>query len=148
MQSGSTLADPNRFKFDANEFYLKTPAQMRQLFSDHPDACDNTLLIAERCNVEFDTTANYMPHFPVPAGESEDSWFVKEVERGLVERYPNGIPDAVRTQANYETQVINADGVPGLLPRSSPTSSAGRGRTASGSARAAVRAPVRWRRTR
>jgi len=115
IQSGSTLADPNRFKFDSNEFYLKTPAQMRQLFSDHPDACDNTLLIAERCDVEFDTTANYMPHFPVPAGESEDSWFVKEVERGLIDRYPNGIPDSVRTQANYETQVINEMGFPGYF---------------------------------
>ncbi|MEO5920020.1 MAG: DNA polymerase III subunit alpha, partial [Pseudolysinimonas sp.] len=115
VQSGSTLADPNRFKFDANEFYLKTPAQMRQLFSDHPEACDNTLLIAERCNVEFDTTANFMPHFPVPAGESEDSWFVKEVERGLLDRYPDGIPDAVRTQANYETQVINQMGFPGYF---------------------------------
>ncbi len=115
VQSGSTLADPNRFKFDANEFYLKTPAQMRQLFSDHPDACDNTLLIAERCNVEFDTTANYMPHFPVPAGETEDTWFIKEVEKGLTERYPSGIPEAVRTQADYETQVINAMGFPGYF---------------------------------
>ncbi len=115
IQSGSTLADPNRFKFDSNEFYLKTPAQMRQLFADHPDACDNTLLIAERCNVEFDTSANYMPHFPVPAGETEDSWFVKEVERGLADRYPDGIPESVRTQANYETQVINEMGFPGYF---------------------------------
>jgi DNA polymerase-3 subunit alpha len=115
VQSGSTLADPNRFKFDANEFYLKTPAQMRQLFSDHPDACDNTLLIAERCNVEFDTNASYMPHFPVPAGETEDSWFVKEVEKGLLERYPSGIPEPVRTQADYETKVINDMGFPGYF---------------------------------
>jgi DNA polymerase-3 subunit alpha len=49
VQSGSTLSDPNRFKFDADEFYLKTAAEMRHLFRDHPDACDNTLLIAERC---------------------------------------------------------------------------------------------------
>ncbi|TPX01085.1 hypothetical protein FJ656_29390, partial [Schumannella luteola] len=58
VQSGSTLADPKRFKFDAQEFYLKTPAQMRELFRDHPEACDSTLLIAERCDVAFNTAAN------------------------------------------------------------------------------------------
>ncbi|HEX7835512.1 MAG TPA: DNA polymerase III subunit alpha, partial [Pseudolysinimonas sp.] len=110
IQSGSTLADPNRFKFDSNEFYLKTPAQMRELFRDHPDACDNTLLIAERCEVEFDTHANYMPHYPVPAGETEDGWFVHEVEKGLLERYPDGIPSEVRAQADYETRVITEMG--------------------------------------
>jgi DNA polymerase-3 subunit alpha len=66
VQSGSTLDDPNRFKFDADEFYLKTAAEMRHLFRDHPEACDNTLLIAERPNVQFNTSANYMPRFPCP----------------------------------------------------------------------------------
>ena len=83
VQSGSTLDDPNRFKFDTDEFYLKTPAQMRELFRDYPEACDNTLLIAERAEVAFDTSANYMPRYPVPEGETENSWFVQEVERGL-----------------------------------------------------------------
>ena len=56
---------------------------MRQIFRDNPSACDNTLLIAERCDVEFNTSANYMPRFPVPDGGTEDSWFVKEIEKGL-----------------------------------------------------------------
>ncbi len=115
IQSGSTLADPNRFKFDAQEFYLKTPAQMRHLFRDHPEACDNTLLIAERCDVEFNTDANYMPRYPVPEGESEDSWFLKEVEAGLAVRYPDGIPPEVRAQADYETGVILQMGFPGYF---------------------------------
>ncbi|QEO09980.1 DNA polymerase III subunit alpha [Protaetiibacter larvae] len=115
VQSGSTLADPNRFKFDAQEFYLKTPAQMRELFRDHPDACDNTLLIAERCAVEFNTSANYMPRYPVPDGETEESWFVQEVEKGLHERYPGGIPDEVRKQAEYEVGVIVQMGFPGYF---------------------------------
>ncbi len=112
VQSGSTMADPKRFKFDADEFYLKSPAEMRSIFRDHPEACDNTLLIAERCNVEFNTKANYMPVFPVPEGESEQSWFVKEVEKGLQFRYPEGIPDKVRAQANYEVDVITQMGFP------------------------------------
>jgi DNA polymerase-3 subunit alpha len=115
VQSGSTLDDPKRFKFDGDGYYIKSPAEMRQIFRDHPEACDNTLLIAERCQVEFDTAANYMPRFPVPAGETEESWFVKEVEKGLEFRYPAGIPDAVRKQAEYETGVIVQMGFPGYF---------------------------------
>lgn len=115
VQSGSQLDDPNRFKFDADEFYLKSAAEMRQLFRDYPEACDNTLLIAERCESEFNTKANYMPKFPVPEGETEESWFVKEVERGLHARYPSGIPDAVRKQADYEVDVIIQMGFPGYF---------------------------------
>jgi DNA polymerase-3 subunit alpha len=115
VQSGSTLDDPNRFKFDADEFYLKTPDEMRRLFRDHPDACDNTLAIAERVDVKFDTAANYMPRFPVPEGENEQSWFVKEVEKGLEQRYPNGITPEVRKQADYEIGVISQMGFPGYF---------------------------------
>ncbi|RDV44550.1 DNA polymerase III subunit alpha [Leifsonia sp. ku-ls] len=115
VQSGSTLDDPNRFKFDADEFYLKTPEQMRQLFRDYPEACDNTLAIAERCDVQFDTAANYMPRFPVPEGETEQTWFVKEVEKGLQQRYPDGITPEVRKQADYEIGVISQMGFPGYF---------------------------------
>ncbi|KQZ08101.1 DNA polymerase III subunit alpha [Agromyces fucosus] len=115
VQSGSTLDDPNRFKFDADEFYLKTAAEMRHVFRDYPEACDNTLLIAERADVKFNTNANYMPRFPVPEGESEDTWFVKEVDRGLAVRYPNGIPAEVRKQADYEVGVILQMGFPGYF---------------------------------
>ncbi|CEA07844.1 DNA polymerase III subunit alpha [Arthrobacter saudimassiliensis] len=115
VQSGSTLADPKRFKFDADEFYLKSPAEMRAIFRDYPEACDNTLLIAERCNVEFDTKASYMPRFPCPPGENEESWFIKEVESGLQYRFPNGIPDDVRKQAEYEIGIIVQMGFPGYF---------------------------------
>jgi DNA polymerase-3 subunit alpha len=115
VQSGSTLSDPNRFKFDADEFYLKSAAEMRQLFRDYPDACDNTLLIAERCEVAFDTNANYMPRYPVPEGETEATWFEKEVEAGLKERYPNGISQEVRERADYEVGVIKGMGFPGYF---------------------------------
>ncbi len=115
VQSGSSLADPKRFKFDADEFYLKSPAEMRAIFRDVPEACDNTLLIAERCNVEFNTKASYMPVFPVPEGENEESWFVKEVEKGLQYRFPTGIPDDVRKQAEYEIGIILQMGFPGYF---------------------------------
>ncbi|SDC38667.1 DNA polymerase III subunit alpha [Microbacterium enclense] len=115
VQSGSTLDDPKRFKFDGDGYYVKSPAEMRQVFRDNLEACDNTLLIAERCDVAFDTSANYMPRFPVPPGETEGSWMIKEVENGLHDRYPGGIPDDVRKQAEYETDVILQMGFPGYF---------------------------------
>src|SRR5690606_30000696 len=107
--------DPNRFKFDGTGYYVKSAAEMRRVFKELPEACDNTLLIAEQCEVSFDTAANYMPRFPVPEGEDEISWFVKEVEAGLQRRYPNGYSDAVRKQADYEVEVIIQMGFPGYF---------------------------------
>ena len=116
VQSGSTLMDPNRFKFDAEEFYLKTPEQMRHLFRELPEACDNTLLIAERCDVSFvEGEGRYMPRFPCPEGENEESWFVKEVERGLEVRYPEGVPAYATERARYETDVILKKGYGGYF---------------------------------
>ena len=112
VQSGSTLADPKRFKFDADDFYLKSPQEMRTLWRELPEACDNSLLIAERCNVSFTEGADLAPTFPVPEGEDQTSWFIKEVERGLNRRYPGGIPDHVRKQADYEVGVIVQMGFP------------------------------------
>ena len=115
MQTGKTMADPNRFKFDARDFYLKSALEMRTLWAEHPDACDNTLLVAERCNVSFTEGRNLMPRFPVPEGESEESWLVKEVERGLARRFPNGVPQDRRDQAAYEVGVICQMGFPGYF---------------------------------
>ncbi|WP_426939473.1 DNA polymerase III subunit alpha [Pseudarthrobacter sp. S3] len=121
IQSGSTLLEPSydnggsRFAFSGSGYYLKSPQEMRELFRDHPDACDNTLLIAERCDVSFNTGANYMPRFPCPPGEDETSWLVKEVATGLEYRYPGGVPDKVRTQADYELEVITSMGFPGYF---------------------------------
>src|SRR4051812_13397447 len=119
VSSGSTMADPKRFKFDGDSYYIKSPAEMRELWQDRyglKEACDNTLLIAERCEVEFtEGNGTYMPRFPVPEGEDENSWFVKEVEKGLHFRYPQGIPPEVRKQADFEVGVITQMGFPGYF---------------------------------
>ncbi len=116
VQSGSTLMDPNRFKFDAEDFYLKSPEEVRHLWRELPEACDNTLAIAERCEVSFtEGEGRFMPRFPCPPGEDERSWFVKEVETGLHERFPAGIPDYARKQADYEAQVILDKGYAGYF---------------------------------
>ena len=115
VQSGTTLADPKRFKFDNDEFYLKTPSQMREIFRDIPEACDNTLLIAERCNVKLREGENLMPAFAVPAGESEDSWLRKEAERGLLAKFGGGVSDAHKERLNYELDVMLKMGFPGYF---------------------------------
>ncbi len=108
----TTLSDPNRFRFDAKDFYLKTPEQMRQLWKDFPEACDNTLLIAERCDVKFSEGANLMPRFSVPNSETEESWLEKEVITGLKKRFKNQVPQSHQVQADYEIKVINQMGFP------------------------------------
>lgn len=115
VQSGSTLADPKRFKFDNDEFYLKTPAQMRELFKDIPEACDNTLLIAERCNVKLREGENLMPAFAVPTGETEDSWLRKESERGLQNRFGDSVTQPHIDRLNYELGVMEKMGFPGYF---------------------------------
>ena len=108
----TTLSDPNRFKFDAQDFYLKTPAQMRELWKDYPEACDNTLLIAERCEIKFQEGANLMPRFAVPDNETEESWLEKEVNKGLNKRFKNQVSAQHQQQADYEIKVINQMGFP------------------------------------
>ncbi|MBU6244423.1 MAG: DNA polymerase III subunit alpha [Actinomycetales bacterium] len=111
----TTMDDPKRFRFDARDFYLKPAEQMYQVWSELPEACANTLLIAERCEVAFAEGANLMPQFPVPAGQTEESWLVREVEAGLLRRYAGRVPDDVRHQAEYEVGVIVQMGFPGYF---------------------------------
>ena len=115
IQSGSVLNDPKRFKFENDEFYLKSAAQMRALFSEIPEACDNTLVIAERCEISFREGENLLPRFPVPTGETEESWLEKEVARGLALRFPDGVPEEHLKRAAYEVQVICQMGFPGYF---------------------------------
>ncbi len=115
VQSGTTLADPKRFKFDNDEFYLKSPAQMRELFKDLPESCDNTLLIAERCNVKLRENENLLPAFPVPQGETEDSWLRKEAVRGLLEKMGDRATDEYKVRLNYELDVMANMGFPGYF---------------------------------
>ena len=108
INSGSTLDEPGRFKFDGTGYYIKTAEEMRELFKDLPEACDNTLEIAERCNVMFDDHEDgaFMPQFDCPEGWDETSLFLKKVEEGLERRY-NGKPSLeVLRQADYECGVI------------------------------------------
>lgn len=116
VSSGSNKDTPGRFKFDGDGYYLKSPAEMRALFSNLPEACDNTLAITERCTTTFEEgTGTYMPEFPVPEGHTEESWFIHEVQTGLRQRFPGGVPDYAIRQAEYEQKVIIDKGYAGYF---------------------------------
>ncbi|MFL6249309.1 MAG: DNA polymerase III subunit alpha, partial [Actinomycetes bacterium] len=115
IQTGAVLADPKRFKLEGDQFYLKSPAEMRALFADHPEACDNTLEVAERCNVQLRFGENLLPHFDVPDGHTLESWLRAEVERGAAERYGTPLPPAARDRIDYELQVIDQLGFAGYF---------------------------------
>src|SRR5215208_8067050 len=115
IQTGAVLADPKRFKLEGEQFYLKTPAEMRALFADHPEACDNTLEVAERCNVQLRFGENLLPHFDVPDGHTLESWLRAEVERGAAQRYGDPLPPDARDRIDYELQVIDQLGFAGYF---------------------------------
>ena len=118
INSGSVLSDPDRFKFDGDTYYLRPGREMRELFKEMPEACDNTLLVAEQCNVHFQTVdegASFMPAFPVPEGETMESWFIKECWKGMDRRFHGAIPEECRKQAEYEIGVITQMRFPGYF---------------------------------
>lgn len=112
--SGSTLADPKRFKFDSDEFYLKDAATMRHIFRDVEIACDNTLLVAERCNVKLRENENLLPKFPVPSGEDENSWLVKQAKIGLEKKLLNHSPE-YQKRLDFELEVMTKMGFAGYF---------------------------------
>ncbi|TSD63092.1 DNA polymerase III subunit alpha [Aeromicrobium piscarium] len=114
IASGKTLSDPKRLKFDGGGYYIKSAAEMREIWEDTYDmkeACDNTLLIAERCDIDFtESTGGYMARAKIPEGETEESWFVKEVWNGIRARYGDDFSDDVRERTEKELEVIRTKG--------------------------------------
>lgn len=103
---GKNKDDPNRFRFNGSGYYLKSAAEMRGLFSELPEACDNTLLIAERVE-SYDEVFDHvdeMPRFPdVPEGETQESWLRKEALKGLAMRYGDPIPRHVLDRRGHSS---------------------------------------------
>ena len=115
IQTGKTLSDPNRFKFDGDGYFLKSAAEMRALWDDQvPGACDSTLLIAERVTSYADVwePRDRMPIFPVPDGHDQASWLQHEVMAGLERRFPGAVGQDYIDRANYEIKVICDKGFP------------------------------------
>jgi DNA polymerase III subunit alpha len=117
VQTGALIDDPKRFKFEGEEHYLKSAAEMRSLFSELPEACDNTLLIAERAKVEIEFGINALPEFPVPdefVGASyedrADAYLRHLALEGAGHRYGTPLPPNVIERLDYELGVIASMG--------------------------------------
>jgi DNA polymerase-3 subunit alpha len=113
VQTGALLSDTNRFKFDGTEHYLKSAAEMRHLFSEVPEACDNTLLIAERADVQIELGKPSLPEFPVPdhftgaTYEDRALAYLRDLcLEGATERYGAPVPGEVIERLDYELGVI------------------------------------------
>ncbi len=105
---GRNKDDPNRFRFNGSGYYIKTAEEMRALFSELPEACDNTLAIAERIQPydEVFTHVDRMPQFDVPEGETQESWLRKKVTDGIRIRYGENPSDEVLERVETELKVI------------------------------------------
>ena len=109
--TGSAVNDTNRMRFENDQFYMKTEEEMREALRDFPEACDETVLLAEKCNVVLERDS-ILPRFPLPEGETEESWFRKRVEEGMRERYGDPVPQEAAERAEYEMSVIIQQGFP------------------------------------
>ncbi len=117
VQTGATIHDPKRFKFEGEEHYLKTALEMRQLFRETPEACDNTLWIAERAKVELELGKPALPQFPVPETfrrgsyeESAAAYLNDLTYEGAAARYGSPLPPEVRERLDFELRVISEMG--------------------------------------
>ena len=109
IQTGKTVDEENRMRFETQEFYLKTEGEMRNLFPALSEAADNTARIAERCNYNFEFGHYHLPRFKLPAGETDSAAYLRKLcEQGFAVRYP-GRPE-VHEQLEYELGVIEKMG--------------------------------------
>ena len=110
IQTGKTVQDADKLEFETDEFYLKSTEEMYDLFSIAPDACENTVKIAEMCNFDFEFGVTKLPYFEAPDGMENQAYFEKLCREGLVRRYGDGVTDEMRQRLEYEIDVIRRMG--------------------------------------
>ena len=107
VQTGSLLSDPKRFQIEGSDHYLKTAAEMRYLFREIPQACDNSLWIAERANVEIEFGKPLLPNFPLPEGFQDDEAYLRHLTQvGAEKRWGSDVPQAAVERLAFELQTI------------------------------------------
>ena len=110
IQTGKTVQDADKLEFETDEFYLKSTEEMYDLFSIAPDACENTVKIAEMCNFDFEFGVTKLPYFEAPDGMDNQVYFEKLCHEGLVRRYGDVVTDEMRERLEYEIDVIRRMG--------------------------------------
>ena len=109
IQTGKTVDDENRMRYEPQNFYLRTTEEMAALFPEYPEAVENTGKIAEMCNVEFTFGKYHLPEFKLPEGYDSFSYFKELCDKGYRERYGEG-SEALRRQLTYEQDMIEKMG--------------------------------------
>ena len=110
IQMGKTVDDPNRMKFETDQFYVKSEDEMAALFPNYPEALENTAKIAKLCDVEFEFGKYHLPHFQLPEGWTDgEAYFEKLCMDGFARRYPDQ-PEEYRKQLRYEMDMIRKMG--------------------------------------
>ena len=114
IQTGKELADTDRMRFDTDQFYLKSRAEMDVAFPEYPEAVENTLMVAERCGIEIPLHNALVPDFEVPEGETLASYLFRLTEEGVRRRYPTITPE-IEGRMRHELSVIEQMGFPGYF---------------------------------
>ncbi|MDD4171494.1 MAG: DNA polymerase III subunit alpha [Syntrophomonas sp.] len=109
IQTGKVVKDQERMRFSGSEFYLKSEAEMRELFPKRPDVADNSLKIAEDCNLDFSFGEFHLPYFAIPEGYSPETYLDKLAWEKFALKYPRA-DDAVIGRLTYELRIINEMG--------------------------------------
>ncbi len=109
IQTQTTLSDPQRFRFNSETFYFRSPQEMAAVFKDIPEAIKNTLEVTQKCNLTLDFSKIHLPHFPLPKDETEFEYLKKICYHNLKERYPNS-NQAVLDRLEYELGIIKRTG--------------------------------------
>ncbi len=113
--TGKDKSDEDRLRFETEESYFKSPEEMAELFPDRPELLENTLRIAERCEVSFEESY-HLPNFPLPERFGDDDAYLRHLaEEGARERYEAPLPDGVRERLDYELGVIRETGYAGYF---------------------------------
>lgn len=110
IQTATSINDENRMRFPNDEFYLKSEQEMRDIFASVPEAVDNTRIVADACNVEFEFGKYHLPEFKAPEGMTNSQYLRELCRRGLSARYGEDIDDSLRERLNYEIGIIESMG--------------------------------------
>ncbi len=105
IQTQTTLDDPNRMRFQTDEFYFKSPQEMKNLFKEIPEAISNTVRIAERCNLELDFSKIHLPKYEPPSGQSKEEFLKELCEKALKVRFESETP-AIQERLDHELKII------------------------------------------
>jgi DNA polymerase-3 subunit alpha len=115
IQTGKFVSDTDRMRYDTDQIYFKSPEEMTKLFEDFPEAIENTIRIAEKCNLEIEMGKFHLPHFPIPAPHEDSDTYLRHLsEEGLKKRYRK-ITDEIRKRLDYELAVIKQMGYAGYF---------------------------------